>query len=690
MNHRTLLALGALLLASLAGAQAVCEDDTYGSVVIDGFAEVRYGDLHADSRADRAEFTRGVCIYGLEDEWTISAASVTFEALGNDPIITAKRVAVEFEGWFITGAELAGTFGDLHFHNAEFLGPDDEYYGSATKISANFETGRLAFSEVHLADRTFAIESREAVLHGNTLTLEHTTISTCVNEECTFYNLTGSHAEVNLEKSVIMLSGGVVHLAGIPIPLAPLTELSEQALAKFEFPVDVRVVASASGPVRNGSGLLFVLKNMRYIPGMRLHAGFTGLNKPTELLGVVALAELEPEKREEADGVTSTTTATAGVRANRPYVSVSTSRPVSEHSTFTADFTTGADYGKDYRHEALIKFVSKPRISWLPGTLQTEAFLGALALSAHTRDLTETVSGLPLADARFGVKASHQVSHTAGEYFTLGLQTTLQDTYYPGHQANQWGVRFQPSLRTTLGPAELSLTYLALFTNEASPFSTGIDRLSRTQRASVSLSVRDVLPLATTSRVYSDAVYQFSVAGAKNPGLRSWNTGVRGTFQLGADWQLDAALSAELAKLVDSRAASHASISFSALAERGGYALIGRDPGGTLEFGTRWRYAFTPSYALTRAEVSVGVPFVFDRVELKPYLAVDFAGLINQTSQPFKLSGHGLDVTFITHGGSIMVGYRAQDNKWDMRVGVDIYRRPPPTSAPPERGMIAD
>lgn len=690
MTHRVLLTLVALVFASVAFGKVVCEDDSYGSVVIDGFAEVRYGDLHADSRADRAQFTRGVCIYGLEGDWTISAASVTFEELSTDPVITANRVAVEFEGWFITGDELVGTFGDLRFHDAVFLGPHDDYYGSATEISANLETGRLAFTEVHLADRAFALESREAVLLGNTLTLEHTTISTCINGECTFYNLTGSHAEVNLDKSVILLTDGVVHLAGIPIPLAPLTELSEKALEQFTFPVDARIIASSSGPVRNGAGLLFVLKNMRYIPGMRLHAGFTGLNKPAELFGVVALAELEPEKREEADGVVSTTTATAGVRANRPYVAISTTRPVGEYSTFSADFSTGADYGKDYRHEAVMKLASKPDVSWLPGTLQTEVFIGALALSPNTRNLAETVSGLPLADARFGVKAAQQMSHTVGDYVTLGLQTTLQDTYYPGHQANQWGVRLQPSMRTTLGPAELSLTYVALFTNEASPFSTSIDRLTRTQRASGSFSVRDVLPFASSSRVYSDVVYQFGFAGAKSPGLRSWNTGVQGSFALGQHWQLDATVSAELAKLVDTRAANHAAISFAAAAERGGYALIGEDPGGTLEFGTRWRYALTPSRALTRAEVSAGVPFVFDRVELKPFIAVDFAGLINRTATPVKLSGHGLDVTFITHGGSIMVGYRAQDSKWDMRVGVDIYRRPPSTSTPPERGMIAD
>lgn len=687
--RKALFVLAVLAVAFQAFAASTCEGDTYGVVVIDGFAEVRYGDLHADSRADRAEFGRGVCIIGLVDEWIISAETVVLENLSTNPRLVASNVAAGFVGWTITGSSLTGGFDDMRFVNAQFVGPNEEYSGSAATIAADFESGRLAFTDVHIADRVFAIVSAEAVLLGDTLTLEHTTISTCIDSQCTFYNLTGTHAEVDLVNSVIMLENGVVNLAGIPIPLAPLTELSERAFEKFEFPVDIRIVASASGPVRNGSGLLLVLKNMRYVPGMKMQAGFSGLNKP-DLFGVVAFAELEPHAVEEADGTSSTTRATAGVRANRPFVSVTTTRPVGTHSTLSAQFVTGADYGKDYRHEALISLASKPSVSWLPGVLSTEAFIGMLGLSPHTRDPAATVTGLPLADARFGVSASHQISQSVGDHVSLGLQTTLQDTYYPGHRANQWGVRLQPSAKFSFGPAELSLSYLAVFTNEASPFSTGIDRLTKTQRASVSLNVRDVIPGAASSRVYSDFVYQFPLAGARSPGLRSWNSGVRTSFAVTADWQLDLALSAELAKLLDTRAASHAALTFSALAERSGYALIGSDPGGTLEFGTRWRYAITPNPSLTRAEFSVGVPFVFDLVELKPYVALDFVGAITQTGRPVKLSGHGLDVTFITHGGSIMVGYRAQDSNWDMRVGVDIYRRPASTKGPAESGMIAD
>lgn len=686
--RRVVIAL-IVLLSSPAWAASLCGNDTVGRVTIEGFAQIFYGSLFADSKADRAEFSEGVCIRAQDNSWSILASFIELTALSSNPTIDAREVVSVFGNWTITGASLRGSLKHLVFSGAQFTDTNGAYVGSAHSITGNFETSELSFDGLHLTDFGFLIESAEGSLVGQQLTLGKTTISTCSDERCDRYNITGVGASIDLARGKILLSGGVVHLAGIPIPLASTVEISEQSLAKFELPVDVRVITSASGPARAGEGLLFVLKNMRYLPGAKLDAGFSGLTS-TETFGVVAVAEFASATQTEADGATTTINATAGIRANRPYVATELRRPVGEHVTFSAQFFSGADYGKDYRHEGLIRAKSTWQPTWVPGNLRTEAFISMLGLAGNPLDLTQNISGLPISDARLGVKIAHDMSVKPHSSTKLSLAWNAQETFYPGHGRHQWGVRLQPELSADAGPFNFTLGYVAQFTNKASPFPASIDKLAALQRATATAKVSDIIPGANSSVISTTASYDFPFAGATAAGLRSWNTTASARFSVGNAWNLNVKAGAELARLLDSRAASHAAVTVSVSAERSGYALIGVNPGGNTELGTNWRYQLTGTPGITKAEVYGSVPFVLDNVELKPYVALDFAGWINQTPNPVKLSGHGIDVTFITCCGAITVGYRLLGSDWDLRLGADFYRRTEPITLPTERGMMAD
>lgn len=688
-NVRRFVTVLVCALCSAGFAQGLCGDGEVGRVTIQGFAEIFYGSLYADSKADRAEFTSGVCIRALDRTWSISAEAIELTALSTNPVIDARRIHAVFGDWSITGATLAGTLTELVFTGAQFADTGGAYVGSAKSITGNFETNELDFDGLHLTDFGFLIESAAGTLRGDSLTLGETTISTCSDDRCDRYNVSGVGASVDLARGVIVLSGGVVHIAGIPIPLAEEVEISEAALAKFELPIDIRVIPSASGPTRAGEGLLVVLKNMRYLPEITLDAGVTGLLDPSTF-GVVALANFGTFTQVEADGVTTAVSATAGVRASRPYARVDLSRPIGEHVQFSAQFFSGAEYGKDYRHEASIRAISTWQPTWVPGKMRSEAFISLLGLAGNPRDVHAAVPGLPISDARLGTKLSHDVSHALSRATTLSLAWNAQHTYYPGHERHQWGVRVQPELAFKAGPVALTLSHTGQFTNRGSPFTTSIDRLSPLQRTTATARVTNVIPGAASSTVSTTASYDIAFAGATAAGLRSWNTTAQARFTPGSDWTVNVKAGAELARLLDSRAANHAALTFSVDAERSGFALVGSNPGGTTELGTRWRYQLTGTTGITRAEVYGAVPFVLDTIEVKPYVALDFAGWINQANDPLKLSGHGVDVTFITCCGAITVGYRVTGSDWDVRFGADIYRRTEPITLPNESGMMTD
>ena len=198
-----------LVLGTAASAQALCGDGQVGRVTIHDFAEIYYGSLFADSKADRAEFSDGVCIRALDNAWSISANFIELTQLSTYPNIHAREVATAFGDWRITGATLVGTLAQLVFSGAQFNDTAGAYVGSAERITGNFETNELGFEGLHLTDFGFLIESASGSLVADQLRLGKTTISTCADDRCDRYNITGVRADIDLRRGKIMLTGGV-------------------------------------------------------------------------------------------------------------------------------------------------------------------------------------------------------------------------------------------------------------------------------------------------------------------------------------------------------------------------------------------------------------------------------------------------------------------------------------------------
>jgi len=269
----------------------------------------------------------------------------------------------------------------------------------------------------------------------------------------------------------------------------------------------------------------------------------------------------------------------------------------------------------------------------------------------------------PVAGARVGAKASLRIGTAPAPWGRVTLRTAASTTLYPDQGASQWGVDLQPGYGVRVGPVQVDLGYLARFTDSGSPFTTTLDRLEPAQRPSLDLKVKDAWGAGWSASASFSARYDLVASPSVDVGFNRLHVGATVARRSGA-WQVSASVDSALEGALAPNG------------ERDGYlqGSVTVTDGG-LEFGARARTTWAPDPAgLDRLELSAAVPIELPGVELRPYLALNFAPTVTAGALP-AVSGHGLDLTFVSCCGALQLGYRDQDGTWSVSVSVDLQRR---------------
>lgn len=701
MTLRAALALASLSLLSAAWAQ--CERaPTTSEVTLPGFVAAYYASFRSDSANDLVDFYGGVCVTAVGGEWTVLADSVRVTGLSGALGLIAPNATFIYGAWRISAARLDADEDTLRLSQATVSGPS--VAGRSSYVTLDLKTGVIDLSELELESAAFAIRGDGAVLRGETLLVSGAVVTTCIDVERPVYQLEGLSAEVDLASRSVELNGGRLALGELRIPLRETIVLSEETLATFELPVKVQFVSDRTQR-RPGAGLGVRMVGIPVQGGVSLDIGATGIDAEHDL-GAVLLLNARAELPGEEGTRPALVAATAGLEAGRPYLDFEVSRQLSSSLTLGFEIFSGALPARDPRHEGALSLGYRrqlPLPDRRPASQRASASVELSALAAVTALASAVDPTNPwVAGARLGVRADAALSSGSTALGTFTLSLRLDASGYPQQQAHQLGARLVPGWRFTSGPLTASISHEAWFTDSGSPFGVSVDRLTPRQRTEATVRVAGELwrgsastrrpsllepvttvPAPTLSGfVQLRAVHELVPEANQPPGFRQ----LRSTFGLSYrvhPWELSSTAAVEVAGLVDPGSGRDSFAQFGVQATRPGWPVL--NPGAAepnvpqahLELGLNTVFGLTAANpGLRSLEARVAVPLAFRTLEVRPYLAFDFAPTVVSGLLP-EWSAHGLEVTFVTCCGSFTVGYLNDRGQWSASMAVDLERRPP-------------
>lgn len=675
----------ALVLAGTVAAQCSVGPNT-ASVTLPDFLAVYYSQFRSLSSEDAAEFYGGVCVTAVGGEWTVTAEQVRVEGLSGDIRLEAPSPTLFMQQWRMTGDLLRASAAGLTLVNAKVTGPD--LAGSAADLRVDLVTGQMSMTNPQMEGAALALRGELAVLEGNSLRVEGAGLTTCIGMEVAPYEVMGEVALVNLADLEVRLSGGSLRVGRLTVPLREEIVVSDASLAAVELPV--KVAFHAGGVQRHGAGLDIRVVGIPAARNVNLVVGGTGLDAD-HVAGPVVLLEVQAEQDEHV-GV-SQVTAVTGLEAGVAFVDVDVIKQLEPWLRFEFGVHSGAAPARQALHQGHVALTATETVPLLGAGSGLRTQLTGRALAAVTAVTPAAGVAEPqAAGPRLGLSGSSTTTWRATSVSTFTLTAGAEATYYPvvfgtavvpGAPNVQWGVRLAPSWRYVSGPITIGLGYDARFTNSASPFGTFVDRLTPLQRFTGSFRLAGDI-LETERGVWSGSlgaqVQYDPYLTTSLPGLKRLS--VDGSVAYATDpWTVSLAASTELSGvLTPVGRAPFAQLELSA--ERGGWPVLNpraeapHVPHGSLELGLMANYSLVPgSEGLAALELSGAVPLAFNTMELRPYLAFDFAPTVLHGLWPWW-SGYGLDATFITCCGSLTLSVVNDRGAWGAGIGVDLERRP--------------
>ena len=674
-----------LALAASAAAQCAVGPNT-ASVTLPDFLAVYYSQFRSLSAEDAAEFYGGVCVTAVGGEWTVTAEQVRIEGLSGDIRLEAPSPTLFMEQWRMTGDLLRASTAGLTLQNAKVTGP--EMAGSAADLRVDLMTGNMTLNGLRLEGSALALRGDLAVLEGDSLRVEGAGLTTCIGMEVAPYEVLGDVARVNLTSQAVSISGGSLRVGSLRVPLREEFEVNDDTLADVELPV--KVAFHSGGPQRRGAGLDVRIVGIPAAPSVDLVLGGTGLDAD-HAAGAVVLLEVEAEQPEHEGS--SRVSAVTGLEAGAAFADVAISKTLAPGLEFEVGIRSGAAPARQALHEGRVELSAARSLplfgadSGLRTALSARTFAAVTAVTAAAQQPEPQVLG-----PRLGVAAGATTTWRATSVSSFTLVSSGEATYYPltvgttaaaSDPTLQWGVRLAPSWRYANGPITISLSYDARFTNAASPFGTFVDRLTPLQRLTGSLRVAG--EIATTENGAWHGA--FGVTTQYDPFLTTSLPGLKrllldASVTYGEEpWSFTVGARSELSGLL-TPVGRDPFVELSLGAERRGWPVLNPQaeepnvPHGTLELGLLANYSLEAgSEGLSALELSAAVPLAFDALELRPYLAFDFAPTLLAGAWPWW-SGYGLDATFITCCGSLTIGVINDRGAWGAGIGVDLERRP--------------
>lgn len=628
----------ALSLAALAHAQ--CEPAAGASeLTIHGFASAYFQQFRTDTANGTVELYGGVCLVGGTPAWTLAAERVTVRGLKGELRVLAAGPTLTAFGWSVQARELEATGDRLDLRVVRLTGHGVD--GNAERAQLDLASGGLTLTGIDLHGAAFYLQGDVATVDGDRMTVTAPRVTSCRCSGPPLYRVTGASARVDVQAERIVLTGGHVDVGGVQVPLANEATIDAQTLRALTLPITVEYVESSSTNGSEGTGLNVILTHLGLAPGVYARVGAAGLDGGHTLAGVALL-------KGSSDGASFTFgKASTGMRFEAK----------SDHALtpwFDAGFdTTVLEPGnRDTLREGV-----------LHGRFHTEVapLGGSAALTLFAAASSQQPSAGEVAGARLGGKASLTAASPAGEAWgRASMWVGVQASAYPDHGATQWGVDIEPGYALKTGPLALTASYKARFTDGGSPFTTSLDRLEPVERPSATVSVKGGLAPGWRASARLAARYDLIGTSSVDAGLNRLDVGASVTRTLG-DWKLTASGDAVLAGVLAPNG------------ERDGYLEAGlAGARGGFELGALARFRYEPTAdGLDLLQVSAAVPVRVPGVELRPYLALDFAPTVRAGVLP-AISGHGLDVTLPTCCGALKLGYRDDRGTWTLSFAVDL------------------
>lgn len=669
------LAWALLALLLLGAAQAQCaRGPLTAEVTLPGQFAVYYQQFRSDAAADSAEFYGGVCVAAVGGAWTVIAERVVVGNLSGDIFLEAAAPTLYLEGWRLTAADLVANPETLTLMDAVLVGPD--VGGRAESLAVDIATGRFTLTDLVLTGSAFQVEGALATLEGDVLEVEQAGVTTCIGVDPAPLAIRSRSATVALEGREVRLAGGELLVGSLRIPLRDDVTLSDKTLSEFEFPVKVAMVEPSPGAPAPaaGAGLSVRVVGIPLADAVTLEVGGTGLD-PDHVALPVALV------RAAASDDAQRLAATFGLEAGAPYLDFGLTAAVAPGVKASFGARSGAAPARRGRHEGRAGVEATLDLPALGGSAVAEAFAAVTAVTADAAAAQPVVAG-PRLGARLSLSAASQELAAGG--VSLGrfaLESRVQVTHYPGTWGSaavagavtQWGVRLAPSWQLSAGPVSATLVYDARFTNAASPFGSAVDGLTPLQRATAAVSVAGPLGGGLTGRLGLGASYDPFATPGTPAGVKRLRAD--GVLELdAAPWTVTLTAAFEAAGLVTAAPGVRSFVTLDAEARRFGWPVVGTHvPYGAFEFGVGAEYDLLAA-RLAHLEARLGLPVAFDTLELRPFVAVDFAAVLEGGAP--GVSGYGLDATFITCCGSVTVGAINDRGRWGASLAVDLERRP--------------
>lgn len=703
MTLRHALALAAVTLFSSAWAQ--CERAPTTSVVtLPGFIAAYYASFRSDSANDLVDFYGGVCVTAVGGEWTVLADSARVTGLSGALGLVAPNATFIYGAWRISATMLDADENTLKLSHATVTGPSVS--GQSASVTLDLKTGIIDLTDLELESAAFVVRGDGAVLRGETLTVSGAVVTTCIDVGTPVYQIEGVSAEVDLTARSVELSGGRLALGELKIPLRETIVLNEETLATFELPVKVQFVSDRTQR-RPGAGLGVRMVGIPVDTGLTLDVGATGIDSEHDV-GAVVLLNARTELPDPEGGAPTVVTATAGLEAGRPYLDFDLARQLTTALSFGFEVFSGALPARDQRHEGAISLAyrrqlplgdSRPASQRATASFELRGLAAVTALASAHDPTNPWVAG-----PRLGVRADAALASGTTPAGTFTLSVRLDAALYPQQRAHQLGARLVPGWRYGSGPFSIAISHDAWFTDSGSPFGVGVDRLLPRQRTEAtvriagelwrgapvlrrpSLQLPAVLGAAPTLTGFAQlrAVHELVPEADQPPGFRQLRSTFGLTYRV-EPWEFSASLAVEVAGLVDDASGRDSFVQLGVQAARSGWPVLNpasaypNVPRTSLELGVNTVFGLDTTTVgqtgLRSLETRLAVPLAFRTLEVRPYLAFDFAPTVVDGLLP-EWSAHGLDVTFVTCCGSFTLGYLNDRGQWSASMAVDLERRP--------------
>ena len=641
------------LLLALAGwssalAQA-CSDVPGGSyeLVLEGFGSAFFADFTPNIAEGSAQLLGGVCVAG-EQGWELRTGTLDISGLPAAPVLSAAAVTLSVAGWVVEAESLLTVNAQVTLTSVRFSRADISGRASVSTLSA---AGELNLETVEVQGGGFRISGERARLQDENLLFEDALATTCLCSDDALYVIRAPTISYDLSGGVVELKDGRLEVGSVSIALND-RELSPETLADITFPVVIEYIGDNEVTGQPGTGLGFRLPSLEVSDELQLELGITGVDREFDLGGVLLLHYQNDTVRFDVGRALN------GIQAD-----FSLRQPLTSWLEATFDVRNRHWRAADFLHEGVVGLQANQSLTLSPGHTLS---LGQGVFAAGS---AQTLGQRTVVAPRLGTYANLEYRTSATAYGTFSVSSRLSATHYPGAAApsgaepsgaepsgspTQYGLTFRPAWSHTVGPGTLSASWTLVRTNRASPFGTTLDRLEPKNSVALAYQLAGAFAPDLTGRMGVRAAYDFADPSPDNS-LSERLESLALTASL--MWQ-QRGLSVEPFFMSELAPAFNPDLSASSFLEAG-FDLAGE----------RWRYGLSARLEpgkpqlLRKVEMRTSFPLDIDEVTLEPFLAFDILPSLIQNAPP-RVSGHGLEVTWRSCCGTLMMAYRQQENNF--------------------------